>query len=252
MFAIWNVLPHLKFLLPHDKSYLGLIFLATEPTGLFLDIGANNGVSAAGFRKLNNNYDILSLEASAFHEPALVRLKDAIPRFEYRILGVGAEAGELKLITPMYKNTPLHTHTSSSQEYLKTSLSRDYSAQIIQRITLQKHTVQIVPIDQLDLQPNIVKIDVEGFDYQVLLGMRETIEHCRPFFLIEFTPDHMQDFFEFFSQRRYSLFVFDTKQTAFRYFNSAREKQTWTTDHLQVNIYCVPSERESSLPLISQ
>ncbi len=248
MFAVWNMLPQLKFLLPHDKSYFGLTFIATKSTGLFLDIGANNGISAAGFRKLNDSYEILSLEASTFHKPALARLKETISRFDYKILAVGSQAGHLTLITPIYKGTPLHTHTSTSLEYLRTSLGRDYSKRVVRSITMQEHSVQTITVDQLNLQPDIVKIDVEGFDFQVLLGMQETVERYRPFFLIEFTPNHMQDFFDYFSQRHYLLFVFNIEQSAFLRFDYEHEKKIWETDHLQVNIYCIPSEKLSSLP----
>ncbi len=68
---VWNVLPYIGFLLPHDKSYFGFRHLATAPAGLFLDVGGNNGMTAAGFRKINHTYDILSIEPNPCHEPAL-------------------------------------------------------------------------------------------------------------------------------------------------------------------------------------
>jgi hypothetical protein len=53
----------LPFLLPHDKSYRALRhFITLRPNGLFLDVGANDGISALSFRRFDKTYRILSLE----------------------------------------------------------------------------------------------------------------------------------------------------------------------------------------------
>src|ERR1700678_75711 len=42
----WEAMHWLPFLLPHDKSYNALRhFIAIKPGGLFLDVGANDGIS---------------------------------------------------------------------------------------------------------------------------------------------------------------------------------------------------------------
>jgi FkbM family methyltransferase len=246
---MWNALPRLPFLLPHDKSYMGFRHLADQDRGLFLDVGANNGITAAGFRRLNRTYDILSIEASILHEPSLERLRRTMPRFQYRRVGAGATRGRLTLYTPIYRGVPIHTHTSASKEYLGVSLNRDFSPRVVARITYHEQVVEIVPLDELELAPSIVKIDVEGADYQILLGLRATIERYRPHILVEFTPRHMGDFEQFFEQRKYSLFVYDERADTFTPFRKDRETETWQTTALQVNVFCVPSERTSILPL---
>src|SRR5882672_10492632 len=55
------------FLLPHEKDYFGLQSLLSDGDGLFLDIGANDGVSALSFRSINSRYSILSVEPNAMH-----------------------------------------------------------------------------------------------------------------------------------------------------------------------------------------
>ena len=248
MSVVWNRLPRLSFLLPHDRSYLGIPHIATETDGLFLDIGANNGISAAGFRKLNKCYKILSLEANALHQQALESLKKRLTDFDYRILAVGRAAGNLTLITPVYKGRAVHTHTSSSRDYLATSLGRDFTNDVVASMNYIENQVPVTSVDKLALQPDIVKIDVEGFDYDVLLGMQETISRCRPYCLVEFTPDHMQDCLRFFEKYNYYLYVYETVSNAFRRFDQVEETRTWKHEHLQVNIYCVPAERANKLP----
>ena len=246
---VWNMLPRLAFLLPHDKSYYGFRHLANHDTGLFLDVGANNGISAAGFRRINQTYDIISIEASRHHEKSLKRLQRKLPRFQYRHTGAGSKRDSLTLYTPMYRGIPIHTHASSSKDYLNVSLSRDFSPRVVNKMSFDEERIPVVPLDDLELKPDIIKVDVEGFDCEVLEGLRNTIGKHRPYVIIEYTPEEMGDFATFFAQRGYSLFTYDEVTDRFFPFQQEREKDTWETTALQVNIFCVPDERVSGLPV---
>ena len=178
--VVWNALPRIPLLLPHDKSYYGFAHLTGSVDGLFLDVGANNGITAAGFRKLNRRYRILALEASRIHAPALERLKQKMEGFDYRITGVGKAGGSFRLFTPIFRGIPIHTHASASRGYMDVALRRDFPARVVDRVTVDEQTVEIIPIDSLDLSPSLVKIDIEGGDFDAVLGMQKTIARCRP------------------------------------------------------------------------
>jgi hypothetical protein len=51
------------------------------------------------------------------------------------------------------------------------------------------YSVDARPLDEilsrLSLRPKVVKIDVEGSEYQVLAGMIRTIRTCRPMLILE-------------------------------------------------------------------
>ena len=50
---IYNNINLLKFLLPHEKDYYGMLLLCKEnKKDVILDIGASLGISSMGFRKL--------------------------------------------------------------------------------------------------------------------------------------------------------------------------------------------------------
>jgi len=56
--------------------------------------------------------------------------------------------------------------------------------------TGQKHVVagkdiKMITLDSLNLTPDFIKIDVEGMEYDVLVGAKETIERYKPYILIE-------------------------------------------------------------------
>ena len=150
-YLLWNALPRVPWLLPHDKSYYGFKHIAMEVDGLFLDVGANNGISAAGFRRINNDYRVLSIEANPHHEPSLRALKRHIKNFDYVIIGAGASESQATIFTPIYKTIPLHSHTSSDLAYLNASINRDFPKQIVAKITFDDRVIHIIPLDDLDL-----------------------------------------------------------------------------------------------------
>ncbi len=244
---VWNILPHITYLLPHDKSYYGFRHLANKPQGLFLDVGANNGISAAGFRRLNQNYRILSIEASRHHQPALERLKRKIVNFDFVIAGVSSTPGELRLITPIYKNIPIHAQTSTDRDYMLDGLRRVFTPKVLEQLVYDEQVVKVVPIESMNLRPDIVKIDVEGHDFQVLLGMTQTIDRHRPFIMLEFDPHGSGEMKEFFARQSYQLFVYDEKEDIFLSFDEQREAANYETSSLQVNVFAIPAEQTNSL-----
>ncbi len=111
-YIAWKII-HLSLFLPHDKDYLGLKHFINLDHGLFLDIGANDGISALSFRRLNKNWSILSLEPNTIHEKSLMRLMNKIQPFNYLLVGAGEREAEVQLYTPVYRGIYLHTFTSA-------------------------------------------------------------------------------------------------------------------------------------------
>lgn len=50
---------------------------------------------------------------------------------------------------------------------------------------IMKHKILVRKLDDFNLEPDFIKIDTEGMDYEVLLGAKETLKKHRPKVLIE-------------------------------------------------------------------
>jgi hypothetical protein len=94
----------------------------------------------------------------------------------------------------------------------------------------------------LNLDPTIVKIDAEGFNYDVLLGAVETIGRSRPFLVIEIEPGEVDKMKSYFNDMRYRLVGYDAVLDQF-----CAEVGTPYSD-LYRNFFAVPNEMVSSLP----
>lgn len=248
-FVAWRIVGHLPFLLPHEKSYYALRHLAPNSDGLFLDVGANSGFSALGFRRLVPHYRILSIEANRQHERSLSKLKRKLDRFDYLITGAGHERTQLILYTAMYKGVCLHTGASLNLEYGQKAYAQKFSRRVVERITWTQQKVDVVPLDDLHLKPEIIKIDAEGFDYEVLLGLKQTINSHRPYVLVEYNPLLQARLEALCRELKYALFAYDHVRDRFSRFDSQRELRAHMRQGTPVNIFLIPAEKMNTLPM---
>ena len=45
--------------------------------------------------------------------------------------------------------------------------------------------IKQIKLDSLNLEPDLIHLDIEGYEKQALLGMIETIKRCRPYIILE-------------------------------------------------------------------
>jgi FkbM family methyltransferase len=244
----WTVVRRIPFLLPHDKSYNALRhFIALKPNGLFLDIGANDGISALSFRRFDRNYRILSLEPNLFLEPALKKIKDRDSHFDYAMVGAGSKSAAVRFHVPVYRGIVLHTFTSSSLEHTRSALAASFGKSVAATANIDLVEGILIRVDDLELEPTIVKIDAEGFNYDVLLGAVETIERSRPFVVVEIEPEEAAKMKDYFEERRYRLLGYDIGLDRFDVAEGAPHSDR-SGDR---NFFAVPDEIVSRLPCAS-
>jgi FkbM family methyltransferase len=240
----WETIHRLPILLPHDKSYRALRhFIALKPEGLFLDVGANDGISALSFRRFSKSYRILSLEPNPLLEPKLKRLKEFDPRFDYKIVGAGSVRERMKFFVPIYKNVVLHTFTSSNRDHILAAIVESFGRAVADTVEIKAFDCDIIPIDALNLEPTIVKIDVEGLDYAVIQGLNATLERARPMIIIELGAAEYQQINEHLSERDYVLLNYNIFSDSFSPAPAAFDASRYR------NYFAVPEGLVKSIPL---
>jgi FkbM family methyltransferase len=228
----------LNFMLPLELEFHAFRVLPSAGK-LFLDIGANDGVSARSFRLFDKTTPILSIEPNPCHERALKRTQAAIDRFDYRLIAAGSRRGELVLHTPVFRGIALTAYAAMDRGEAERRLRKDMPSSA-NRLRFVETTVPVVPMDDLALTPDFVKIDVEGFEIEVLRGMLATIERCRPVFMIEFHPGNTAGIVDVLRPFGYGPYLFDRHAGAFRPYDDGEAD----------NLFHLPPSRHEHLPII--
>ncbi|HEX2084985.1 MAG TPA: FkbM family methyltransferase [Solirubrobacteraceae bacterium] len=173
---------------PHEPDF-AVFGLWPERTGLFLDVGANAGMSALAFRLYNRASPILSIEPNPLHEPDLRLVRRLVKGFDYLLCAAGDEPGSLTLYTPTLNGIPLTGEASLSREQV-----RDREAVVMADLgasgawEVVETTVPVRPLDELRVAPDFVKLDVQGWELHVLRGLEQTLGTHQPVVFMENGP----------------------------------------------------------------
>ena len=176
---------------------------------MFLDVGANAGMSALSFRVFDRWRPIVSVEPNPSHRADLRFAQALARRMRFHILAAGAEEGTLTLYVPVYRGVALTTEASVHRESVAHSPSlreRLGERMDAREFSIEEHRVETLPLDALSLQAAFVKIDVQGAETEVVTGLRETISSFRPVMLIE-APTH--EVYELLAGLGYRPFTYD-------------------------------------------
>jgi FkbM family methyltransferase len=217
----WGAVHHLPFLLPHDISYRGVRHLDLLPDGLILDVGANDGISALSFRKLLPSNPVLSVEISPRHESTLRQLKSHMRNFDYVLVGAGDVHDKLRLYTPTYRGILLHTFAGVDSDDVRSALTTAFGQTVCNRCIMLEDEASVQPLDDLNVEPAFVKIDVEGMGNAVLRGLRQTIERSRPAMMIEVEPSEIEAMQAFVAPFGYEAMVYEAERDTLVPFVSA-------------------------------
>jgi FkbM family methyltransferase len=174
---------------PHDPDY-GVFGLFADRAGVFLDVGANAGMSALSFRIYNRSAPIVSVEPNPFHEDDLRFAGQLAKSFTYKMWAAGREDGTMTLHVPVYRKVPLTTEASLLAQNVSDSVSlreRLGTRMDSEDFEIVTRSVPVRRLDTLNLDPAFIKLDVQGFEYDALLGLEATLRRTYPVLLIE-TP----------------------------------------------------------------
>ena len=198
---------------PHEADFRALAHPALAG-GLLLDLGANIGQSALSACKVQPSLRVLSIEANPACEAGLRMARRLLGgRMDYRLVGVGAQAGCLRFHVPVRNSRMLLEEGTFDAASLQSPasvarLGREGTDYILQTID-----VTLLPVDALNLSPRIVKMDLQGLELAALQGMTATLARCWPLLMVEVGEQHAS-VVAFLAERGYGRYHWDGRHLA--------------------------------------
>jgi len=216
---------------PHDPDFAAFAELPGD--GLFLDVGASIGQSALSFRIFKRRSPIVSLEPLPWHRSDLRFVARVLRRSSYLNVGAAEESGRAILYVPVLGAYRLPAQSALTREDAAAVLEQlETEGASPERLRLEEVEIKLRRIDELELDPAFVKIDVEGAELGVLAGMRETIERCRPALMIE-RSERIDRVVALLAERDYRPFAFEPAAREFHPYEG----------QAAVNVFFLPAER---------
>jgi FkbM family methyltransferase len=171
----------------HEPDFAYFATLSAE-RGLFLDLGAHAGQSAASFHLMKPGWDILSFEPDPALTPSL-RLVARLLRGRMRVRceGVAQRRGAATFLLPWARGRRIPGEASFDRDSLEHHPpTRQRLAEIGQgKVELRSLQRPVVALDDLELAPGAIKLDLQGGEWAAIRGAMGTLERHRPPILME-------------------------------------------------------------------
>ena len=197
------------FRMPFSRDFNVVKFLAIHPDECLLDIGGNRGQSIRALRIFHPTARIHSFEPNLNLAERLRKKYQSDQDVDIHAFGLGSENFAGALYTPFYRSWMFDGLASFDYESAASWLNPDTIARFDPALLrISETTCTIRRLDDLDLSPVFIKIDVQGLEEQVLRGGIGTLARSRPLLLIE----DAHDLVGMLADHGYREFAFDGRR----------------------------------------
>ena len=195
---------------PHESDFLALNKFKPEADDVFIDVGSNRGEAICSMllaNQLDNN--IIGFEPNALVFDKLKNRFGQNERITLHNTGLGNSKEQKSLFVPFYRNWMFDGLSSfnydDAADWLKTRLW-NYSEK---KLKVKEVPCELIQLDSYNLKPYFIKIDVQGFELEVLKGAENTLNNHHPVLLIESITDEVINFLK---PLGYELFAFKNNE----------------------------------------
>lgn len=176
-YLFWFSVLKIKFL-KWDKYEKPLfsIFDKIPAKGLILDVGANIGIISVHFAKQFPNSKIIGFEPVPFNQIAFTRVCKHfnLNNIELEKYALGNSNEQTNIYVPVQNNVTMQGLANIKETDTKNAIC---------------YTIDVKKLDDIEKYKNkaitAIKIDVENFEYEVLLGAKQIIERNKPVLYVE-------------------------------------------------------------------
>jgi FkbM family methyltransferase len=172
--------------IPHERDFEALRLIPKHWPGSFLDVGANQGQSIESIRLFRPDAEVISFEPNPGLARTLASRYERHKNVHVIAKGLGDSPGRFTLFVPSYKGF-LYDALGSLDKHAAGAWISDQTVFRFdaEKLSIAEMECQVDTLDAQQLTPVFIKLDVQGYEYNVLLGGRETLKRYEPILLVE-------------------------------------------------------------------
>lgn len=175
----------------HEKEFELIKMFSNPSNNVFVDIGANRGDAIHSILMREPDASVVAFEPNGLLASKLNRLYGKDHRVRIHNCGLGDSSNSFELYVPFYNNYMFDGLASFKEKNARDWLKGRIYGYTENLLRIQKMRCEVKKLDDFNLRPCFIKIDVQGFEYEVLLGAMQTIKTARPVILME-SPAHKE------------------------------------------------------------
>jgi len=190
---------------PHEEDFTLLKQFPDKGELLFVDIGTNRGEAIQSMLTMRKNCRIVGFEPNPIvYKKTASRYKNS-KQVTIHNCGLGPTKGMFTLFLPFFRNYMFDGLASFKKEEASDWLKSRIFGYSDKHMHIKELNCEINKLDDFELSPFFVKIDVQGFEYEVLQGGKQTLEKYNPISLIEAPNEKVTTFVSGLGYKQYNF-----------------------------------------------
>ncbi len=158
-----------------------------HPSGrVILDVGANRGQSIAAIRYFEAMTPVIAYEPNPLMVARLKKRFAQDRQLQIIPCGLGSETGSFDFYVPHYKGVAFDGLASFDETEAADWLNPERMFLFNRRhVAVKKLSCNVATLDSFQVEPSLIKIDVQGLEASVIKGGSNTLAASRPVVLME-------------------------------------------------------------------
>lgn len=195
-----------KLKIAFETDFNALSLFPDADGALYLDVGANRGQSTDAILLKTKNCLIQQFEPNQALCEKLTRQFSDNNDIILNRFGLGDRSEEQILYVPFYKEWMFDGLASFDEMEVRNWLENHILFFNEKNLSLRQLKCQTKTLDELNLKPFFIKLDIQGFEYRALRGAEQTLISYQPILLVETPSEKLINFLKNLGYEFYAFF----------------------------------------------
>ena len=106
---------------------------------------------------------------------------------------------------------------------------------ILKKINIKKSIIKTKKLDEFNLKPSFIKIDIQGHEYKCIKGSLKTIKKYKPIIMIEYEKKSIIKINNILKKYGYKKFIYKAKLNSLKKHNNEKVLNIFFIDKKNIN-----------------